>query len=246
MLRQMGSRVAAALLAVLAHGAGAQGIEAVLERSQQMRLAQRPAANEHSAAAQNIRRSLQRLMLLPGSAPEAPLLQLVGGPLLAEALLHQPGLAVSESVGELPEGERLLLLAHELGHVRLKHAAALKALYRRHIPAEVRPDTTDPVTQALGQDAHALSHRQEFEADVYGYLLVRQLGFGVDTALGLLLRQGLQMDSATHPATRRRLAQLRALEARLAHETVSPADTEALAVAVALALAWPGRPDTAP
>ena len=31
----------------------------------------------------------------------------------------------------------------------------LGALYQRHIPAEVRPETTDPVAGALGRDAHA-------------------------------------------------------------------------------------------
>jgi hypothetical protein len=215
--------------------AQAEGIEQVLERSQQMRLDMRPAANPHSDAAQRVRASLHKLLSLPGLAPLDVHLHLVGGPLFAEALLHRPGLAVSEAVGDLPEGERLLLLAHELGHVRMAHAGALKALYKQHIPGEVRPDTTDPAAAALGPQAHALSHRQEFEADAYGFALVRALGFGVDTAQGLLLRQGLQMDSATHPGTRRRLSQLRALDARLAFETVNPADAQGFA------LAWPGR-----
>lgn len=217
------------------HGAQAQGIEQVLERSQQMRLAQRPAADAASPAAARVRASLHKLLGLPGLAPLDVQLHLVGGGVFAEALLHRPGVAVSEAVGELPEGERLMMLAHELGHVRMAHAGALKALYKRHIPGEVRPDTTDPAAAALGPQAHALSHRQEFEADAYGYTLVRSLGFGVDTAQGLLLRQGLQMDSATHPGTRRRLSQLRALEARLAFEAVNPADAQGFA------LAWPGR-----
>lgn len=207
------------LMGVLLHTAGsAEGIEAVLERSQRMRLAEKPAADADSAAAQRVRASLQRLLALPGADGEPVELVLVGGALFAEALLDRPGLAVSQAVGELPEGERLLLLAHELGHVRLAHARALKALYHAHIPGEVRPETTDRVAGALGADAHALSHRHEHEADAYGYTLVRELGFGIDNAFGLLTHQGLQMDTATHPGTRRRLAVLRTLEARLSEQ----------------------------
>lgn len=201
------------------HATAAAGIESVLERSQQMRLQQKPAADARSAGAQKVRDSLQRLLSLAGAERSAPVeLVLVGGELFAEALLDRPGLAVSEAAGELQEGERLLLLAHELGHVRLGHAQALKALYRAHIPGDVRPEITDAAAAALGPEASALSHRHELEADAFGYALVRRLGFGIDQAFGLLTHQGLQIDTATHPGTRRRLAQLRALEARFSAE----------------------------
>jgi hypothetical protein len=214
------------------HATAAEGIEQVLERSQMMRLAQRPAADANSAAAQRVRQSLQRLAALAGADAPSVELVLVGGDLYAEALLDRAGIAVSQSVGDLSEGERLLLLAHELGHVRLAHAHALKALYRTHIPGEVRPETTNHVGAALGRQAHALSHRHEHEAEAYGYALVRTLGFGIDNAFALLTRQGMQHDSATHPGTRRRLAQLRMLEDSLAQQQVlTAADVPALAVA---------------
>jgi hypothetical protein len=218
-------------MAAFMQAAMAEGIEQVLERSQQMRLAQRPAADARSAAAQRVRDSVQRLCALSSSDAPAVELVLLGGELFAEALLDRPGIAVSQAVGELPEGERLLLLAHELGHVRLMHAHALKALYRRHIPGEVRPETTDPAAAALGAQAHTLSHRHELEADAYAYTLVRSLGLGIDNAFALLTRQGMQHDSATHPGTRRRIAQLRMLEATLAQQAVNPADAQAFAVA---------------
>ena len=171
----------------------------------------------------------------PGLEPEhlhRPVaLVVVGGPLLAEALLDRPGIAVSESVADLPEGERLLLLAHELGHVRLAHARKLKALYRQHIPGEVRKDITDAVAPALGAQAHAASHEHELQADAYGYTLARTLGFGLDNAFALLTRQGAQHSSATHPATARRLAQLRLLELRLAYEPGDGTDAQAPATA---------------
>ncbi len=220
------------LMAACMHATAAESIEQVLERSQMMRLSQRPAAEANSAAAQRVRQSLQRLAALAGTSAPPVELVLVGGDLFAEALLDRAGIAVSQAVGDLSEGERLLLLAHELGHVRLSHASALKGLYRTHIPGEVRPETTDRVSAALGREAHTLSHRHEHEADAYGYALVRTLGFGIDNAFALLTRQGMQHDSATHPGTRRRLAQLRLLEDSLAQQqALTAADVPALAVA---------------
>lgn len=219
------------LMTACMHVKAAESIEQVLYRSQVMRMSQRPAADAQSAAAQRVHHSLQRLTSLAGTQAPPVELVLVGGDLFAEALLDRPGIAVSQAVGDLPEGERLLLLAHELGHVRLAHARALKALYRTHIPGEVRPETTNPVGAALGRQAHALSHRHEHEADAYGYALVRTLGFGIDNAFALLTRQGMQHDSATHPGTRRRLAQLRMLEESLAQQATTAADVPALAVA---------------
>jgi hypothetical protein len=220
------------MMAACLHANAGESIEQVLERSQMMRLTQRPAADANSAAAQRVRQSLQRLASLAGTGAPAVELVLVGGDLFAEAMLDRPGIAASVAVGDLPEGERLLLLAHELGHVRLAHARTLKALYRTHIPGEVRPETTNPVGATLGREAHALSHRHEHEADAYGYALVRTLGFGIDNAFALLTRQGMQHDSATHPGTRRRLAQLRLLEDSLAQrQALTAADVPALAVA---------------
>lgn len=220
------------LMGACLHATAAEGIEQVLERSQKMRLTQRPAAEAHSPAAQRVRQSVQRLAALAGVDAPAVELVLVGGDLFAEALLDRPGIAVSQAVGDLPEGERLLLLAHELGHVRLSHARTLKSLYRTHIPGEVRPETTNSASAVLGREAHLLSHRHEHEADAYGYALVRALGFGLDNAFALLTRQGMQHDSATHPGTRRRLAQLRQLEESLAtQQALAAADVPAMAVA---------------
>lgn len=212
---------------------GGIGITTVLQRSQAQRLAQRGTADGSSAASARLRASFNRLLgLMPGALPGfgGAELQLVGGGLFAEAVFGRAAVAVSEAVGDLPEGERLLLLAHELGHLGLGHWAALNGLYCQYIPAAVMPATTDPVAAVLGAQAHALSHRQEFEADAFGYTLARQLGFGVDTALSLLLRQGLQFDSATHPATRRRLAQLWLLDTRLVNAPLMVGEGMAVAV----------------
>ena len=130
-----------------ASAAQAEGIVEVLLRSQAVRLAQHGAANVESFASYCVRVSFWRLVgMLPlTDPPESITLMLVGGPLFAEAVFGGRAVVVSELVGDLPEGERLLMLAHELGHVTLRHWAALSGLYLQHIPGEVRPETTDPV-----------------------------------------------------------------------------------------------------
>ena len=199
------------LMAVLSP-ARATDIVDVLERSQRSRLEQRVVAAD-SERTHRVRASFDRLLSQSRTAPHLVELRVMQGGVQAEAMLGRL-LVVGEAVGELPESERLLLLAHELSHLTLGHWQALCAVYRKHIPGDVRPETTDPVAAALGRDGHELSHRQEYEADAQGFALARQLGATLDDALSLLMRQPMLGDSPTHPATRRRIAQFRMLQAR--------------------------------
>ncbi|EHR71640.1 hypothetical protein BurJ1DRAFT_2817 [Burkholderiales bacterium JOSHI_001] len=205
-----------------------QGIVQVLVHSQQMRLQQCAVADPQSPASQRLRTSFERLQRLLPAAQDVRL-DILQGELFAEAMLGERAVVASEAVGELPEGERLMLLAHELGHLALGHAQALGALYLRFIPGAVKPETTDPVARELAESAHALSHQQEFEADAYGFTQLRALGFGLDSAWSMLTRQGVNFDSATHPGTRRRIAQLRSLDSRLNQPGLAVAPAAALA-----------------
>lgn len=199
-------------LSALMSSVHADDIVDVLERSQRLRLEQRVAAADGERT-QRVRASLDRLLAKGEIAPQSIELRVMQGGVQAEAMLGHL-LVVGEAVGDLPENERLMLLAHELSHLTLGHWHALCALYRKHVPGDVRPDTTDPVAGVLGRDGHELSHRQEYEADAHGFALARQLGISLDDALSLLMRQPMTHDSATHPATRRRIAQFRMLQAR--------------------------------
>ena len=190
----------------------ADDIVTVLERSQRLRLDQRVVASDDQRV-KRVRATFELLLTGARVAPQSVELRVMQGGVQAEAMLGRL-LVVGDAVGDLPEGERLLLLAHELSHLTLGHWHALCAVYRKHVPGNVRPDTTDPVAGVLGRDAHELSHRQEYEADAHGFSLARQFGATLDDALSLLMRQPMQSESATHPATRRRIAQFRMLQAR--------------------------------
>jgi hypothetical protein len=197
--------------------AGAVTIEQVLVASQQQRLAERGQPDAGATeSVHRLRTSFERLRSQVPALADVELI-VVGGELFAEAVFGRRAVAASVAVGELPEGERMQMLAHGMGHLQLRDWDALAGLYHHHIPGEVRPETTEPVAAALGAQARQLSWRHEFEADAWGYRLARQFTYGVDTASGLLTRQGVSMDSATHPGTRRRIMQLRMLDAELSN-----------------------------
>ena len=201
--------------------AGATDIVEVLVNSNELRQKARADAEADSPRAAVLRASWARLEGL-GLVTKMPALRVVKGHLDAEAVMGRTVVA-SEGLAELPEGERLLVLAHELGHVAMGHWDEQCRLYKRFVPGEVKPETTDPVAHELGGQAHEQAHRHEFAADAFGYRVIRRLGFEPDAAFGLMMRLGTPQDTPTHPGTRRRLAQLRLLEGDLQRGTVQAA-----------------------
>ena len=206
------------VLALSALPAWSTDIVDVLVRSQTQRMQQYHPVAANSERAARVRASFEWLVALV--EPRRPVeLVVVSGPLQAEAMLGKV-IVASETLADLPEGERLLMLAHELGHLSLGHWDDLCALYRRHIPGEVRPETTDPVAGALGMEAHRQAHRHEFEADAFGYRTVHQLGYRLDTVMTLLGRSAAMHDTASHPGLRKRAAMLRQLDQEFQTERV--------------------------
>jgi len=191
----------------LATAARGEDIVDVLRRSQQQRLdamARAPASPRTRA----VQHSFEQLRALLPSSIEVELC-MIEGPILAETL-HGHIVVANESLGDLPEGERLFVLAHELGHVVGGHWLQMSQVYRRWIPGEVTPEQTDPVATRLGREASLLAHRQEFDADAFAVQLLRQVGRSSDDAYAAFLHLGMQQDTATHPGTRKRVASLRA------------------------------------
>ncbi len=191
----------------LAGSARAEDIVDVMRRSQQTRLDAMPVASA-GPRVQVLQRSFEQVRrALPGDLVAE--LRVVSAGTLAETL-HGRIVVVHERLAEMPEGARLFVLAHELGHVAGHHWEQLGAVYRHWIPGEVTPATTDPVAGALGREASAASHRHEYEADAYALRVLRAMGRTPQDAFAAFTAQGLLHDTATHPGTRKRVASLRA------------------------------------
>jgi Zn-dependent protease with chaperone function len=202
----------AILLWLLAASAHSEDIVDVLRRSQQQRLDAMHAAVE-SSRSDTVRTSFERVRQAYALDQSVELRVTQDGP-LAETL-HGHTIIANESLADLPEGERLFILAHEFGHVAGHHWTELCEVYKRWVPGDVTPQTTDPVSGSLGRDASVLSHRHEHAADVAALDALRRLGVDPEHAFAALMRQGMQQDTATHPGTRKRVAAMHAAMAEV-------------------------------
>jgi len=203
------------LLAGLA-GHADEGILGVLARSQVARLDHAPAADPTSARARTVRTSFETLArVLELRHPVE--LRVIEGETVAESLQGRIVLA-NESLADLDEGERLFILAHELGHIELRHWEQTERLYQKWVPGAVTPDQTEPVSALLGRDASGLAYRQEIEADAFALHTLHALGRSSQDAVAAFVHFGMSQDTATHPGTHKRLGALRAAEAQWSSE----------------------------
>ncbi|HYS14367.1 MAG TPA: M48 family metalloprotease [Burkholderiaceae bacterium] len=186
-----------------------QDIVEVLERSQTVRLAAMSFAENESPNAVVVRSSFDQLAQR-FSSYRAIEMRVVTGPIIAECLLGHT-IVANESLAQVPEAVRLFLLAHEIGHAVLGHWQQFEQLYMKHIPGEVVQQHTDAIAGVLGREASQLSHAQELAADAFAFQTMRSLGYEFDDVVGALTQFGMQMDTATHPGTRKRIAHLRSL-----------------------------------
>jgi len=189
----------------------AEDIGSVLQRSQQQRLDNLVAAAPDSPRAAEVRRSFA-LLLAALEWPQPVELQVVEDtPTPAETLGGHVVVASAE-LADITETERLFILAHELGHVALAHWSQMGLLFQKWVPGSVTQQHTDAVAALLGRDASLLAHQQEFEADAFAMRLLRSLGNEAQDVLLVFTRMGLRPDTATHPATRRRVRALLSIE----------------------------------
>jgi Zn-dependent protease with chaperone function len=190
---------------------GDEGILGVLARSQLARLDHASTADPANARARTVRTSFETLARVL-ELRHLVELRVIEGETVAETLQGRVVLA-NESLADLSEGERLFVLAHELGHIELRHWEQTQRLYQKWVPGAVTPDQTEPVAALLGRDASGLAYRQELEADAFALRTLRALGHSSQDAVTAFMHLGMSHDTATHPGTRKRLAALRAAEA---------------------------------
>ncbi len=184
-------------------------IREVLDRSAQQRLAEFARHRVDAAHSAVLQADVERILNQLATRPDIELM-VVDGPFHAETLGGHV-LVVSASLAVLPDGERLFILAHEIGHAVMGHWGELGALYGRMIPGEVSQDVTDAVAPELGRAASELVHGHEYAADAYAWQILRSLGYGMDSVMAALQVVPAMGDTPTHPATRRRYARLRML-----------------------------------
>ena len=204
------------LLTLVCAAADAAGPDAtpdivgVLNRSQQQRLDAMPLAEANSPRVETVRNSFDKLVQRMRGLPPVEL-RVVRGEIVAETL-HGHIVVANEALADLPEGERLFVIAHELGHVMLDHWSQMGLLYQKWVPGTVTQQHTDAIAEQLGREGSALTYRQEYEADAFGLRTIRGLGLLDQDAVGAFMHLGMHNDTATHPGTRKRVAALRSID----------------------------------
>ena len=207
------NRLLVIFLAMWGAAASCEGIGEVLDRSQQTRLEALTEADPQAPSTLKIRQSFETLLRSAG-LEQAVELHVVTGAVVAETLNGRV-IVANQSLGDLGEGERLFILAHEIGHVSLKHWPQMTLLYQAWLPGELVQAKSDAVSALLGRDASALAYQQEFEADAFALRMLRALGRSPQDAWSAFRQMGVYTDTATHPGTRKRLAALRAADSEL-------------------------------
>jgi hypothetical protein len=152
--------------------ARADDIVDVLRQSQDRRLealgpAQDPARARSVAASFEALRAAAR----PSTAFD---FHVVSGKTTAETL-HGHIIVANESLADRPEGERLFILARELGHVTCRHWLQMALNFKQWLPGEV--STMRPVSPAIEREAADLAHRQQVEADAYALRVLAAMGY---------------------------------------------------------------------
>jgi hypothetical protein len=180
----------------------APGIVAVLCHSQQVRLDAMNLADGSGLHARTVRDSFDLLQRRLRIAPPV-VMRVIGGEVAAETL-HGDIVVANETLANLPEGERLFVLAHEPRHVVLGHWGQMVQVCRQWEPGTVTQQQTDGVAKPLGREASALAHRQQFEADAFGLRAVRRLGLSEQDAVAAVMDLGMRNETATHPGTQKR------------------------------------------
>lgn len=117
-------------------------------------------------------------------------------------------IVLSTRLSRLNPDQRFFIVAHELGHLRLAHHAAVSSFVSRAV-SSAADETTARAAVASGLTP--ISHRNELDADAFAVRLMRDSGFDPEQAARLFDSIGEGRDNSTHPSAGRRARAIRAL-----------------------------------
>lgn len=199
-------RVLASVILLLCSQAQAFDIVAALNLGQQVELRKCEAVDDAPAEAAVIQATLERVRIAAGIDHPLPL-RIARCSSAAQVL--QGVVVAHPSIASWTEGERMFVLAHEIGHVVHGDWHTLTETFSQIVPAEA---TDAEVGPALNRQAGRIRHMQhgfEFEADAFACALLAKMGRdGVIEGTAVLRKDIPRYATPTHPGTRERLAAL--------------------------------------
>jgi Zn-dependent protease with chaperone function len=117
-------------------------------------------------------------------------------------------IVLSARLSRLPPAQRFFIMAHELGHLKLHHHAAISSFVAEAVESAAdEAAARAAVASGLGE----ISRRNELDADAYAVRLMQATGLDPEEAARLFDSIGEGADTATHPSAAHRARAIRAL-----------------------------------
>ncbi|MBW8832436.1 MAG: M48 family metalloprotease [Burkholderiales bacterium] len=115
---------------------------------------------------------------------------------------------ISTRLSRMSAPQRFFIIAHEMGHLKLQHHAAIMSFVSRAV------DTSADESAARAQIASglaAISHQAELDADAFAVRLMREARLDPEQAARIFDTIGDGEDNGTHPSPGRRARAIRAM-----------------------------------
>lgn len=200
--------IIAAAFAGLAHG---ETIDQVINRSlaehlSRLRNAELADVPKTVASFVKVRDHVDSNMLI--------MVKVVQGPHSELAFTDSRSVVIHAVVEHWSEIERQFVIAHEVGHIVLRHRQARLALYQKYYPGEVTKDAVEIVNKnpEFSREMMELSHRGEFEADVFAVKTLCAMGWKKDEVINAFLGMARTTTTATHPSSFKRAQNMRSVQ----------------------------------
>jgi Zn-dependent protease with chaperone function len=128
-------------------------------------------------------------------------------------------IVLSTRLSRLSVPQRFFIIAHELGHYRLQHRAAMSSFVSQAVGSS-RDEASARAAVATGLSG--VSHMAELDADAFAVKTMAASGHDPEHAARLFDSLGEGKDNTTHPSSGRRARAIRALRAALEPAALAP------------------------
>lgn len=115
-------------------------------------------------------------------------------------------IVISARLARMTPAQRFFIIAHELGHLKLQHHAAIL----RFVSQAVSSSADETAARALiASGLAAISHQSELDADAFAVRAMLDAGLDADQAARIFDGMGEGADNGTHPSPGRRARAIR-------------------------------------
>lgn len=116
---------------------------------------------------------------------------------------------ISARLSRMSAPQRFFIIAHELGHLKLQHHAAIMSFVARAVDTSADESAA---RAAIASGLAAISHQAELDADAFAVRTMRQAGLDPEQAARIFDSIGEGSDNGTHPSPARRARAIRSMK----------------------------------